>query len=292
MKEPIFTGACTALVTPFLGEQINYPLLEQLIARQVEQGIHAIVLGGTTGEGATLSDGEKLEMVHRARAYVGDDCLVLAGTGSNDTRHAVALSVAAQQAGADALLVVSPYYNKANPAGLYAHYCAIAHSVQIPVVLYNVPSRTGLDMPVSVYRALSELPNVAGVKEASSDLGKTLTTLTACPGDFYVWSGCDELAVPALSVGAKGVISVVSNLLPRQVQDMTQAALAGDFDTAADLQKKLLPLIRLLFREVNPIPVKAAMELMGYDCGPCRLPLGDVTPDLQKELEQCLDDIL
>lgn len=285
MKEPIFTGACTALVTPFLDGAVNYPMVEQLLRRQVDAGIHAVVVAGTTGEGATLSDGEKLELIRRAKGYAKDDCLVIAGTGSNDTRHACALSQAAQQAGADALLVVTPYYNKATDTGLFLHYQAIARSVQIPVILYNVPSRTGVDLSVEVCRKLAQIPNIAGIKEASPDMGKVARLRAVCGPDFYIWSGSDELIVPAMSLGAVGAISVAANVCPMEVQLMAQAALAGDFDTAAALQLELLPLTDLLFCEVNPIPVKAAMGHLGYDCGTCRMPLTTLTPAHQREME-------
>lgn len=273
MKLPLFTSCCTALVTPFLEGQVNYPMLEQLLKRQMDAGIRAVVIAGTTGESPTLSDSEKLELIGRAKEYVGDRCMIIAGTGSNDTAHAAALSLAAQKAGADALLVVSPYYNKATDEGLYAHYLAIAHQVQIPVIVYNVPSRTGVDIPVSVYKRLSRIPNIAGVKEASTDIVKVARTIRECGSDLYVWSGNDDLAVSAMALGAKGLISVASNVVPEEVMMMCDAALDGDFDTAADIQGKLLPLNDLLFCEVNPIPVKAAMKLIGYDCGECRLPL-------------------
>lgn len=273
MKLPIFTSVCTALVTPFLNGQVNYPMMEQLLKQQMNAGIKAVVIAGTTGESATLSDSEKLEMFRRAKEYVGDKCLIIAGTGSNDTAHAIALSMAAQEAGADALLVVSPYYNKATSEGLYAHYLGIAHQVRIPIIVYNVPTRTGVDIPVSVYKRLSRIPNIAGIKEASTDMVKVAKTIAECGNDLYVWSGNDDLAVAAMALGAKGVISVASNVAPEEVKLMTDAALAGDFDTAGDLQGKLLPLTELLFCEVNPIPVKAAMKLRGFDCGDCRLPL-------------------
>ncbi len=284
MKKPFFTGACTALVTPFLGGQVNYPMLHQLLRRQLEAGIDTVVLCGTTGESSTLSDEEKLEIFKSARAYIGNAMTLICGTGSNNTRHAVKLSIQAQEAGADALLVVSPYYNKANPEGLYAHYAAIAQAVDIPIILYNVPGRTGVDIPVSVYQQLSQIPNIAGVKEASTDIVKIARIRNACP-DFAIWSGNDDQAVPAMSLGAQGVISVLSNVMPTQTQAMAQAALAGDFDTAASLQCSMLPLVDALFAEVNPIPVKAAMELIGYDCGPCRLPLGPLAAENQTKLE-------
>ena len=273
MKHPFFSGVCTALVTPFLKDTVNYPMLEQLLRRQYDAGIRALVICGTTGESATLTDEEKLTMFRYAKKSGPEDLRIIAGTGSNSTVHAIALSQAAQDAGADGLLVVSPYYNKATPEGLYLHYAAIASSVQIPVILYNVPSRTGVDIPVEVYRRLSQIPNIAGVKEASSDIRKIARIRSQCPDHFTVWCGNDDLAVAAMALGAKGLISVVSNIEPEITGSMIGAALDGDFDTATALQLSLLPLIDALFQEVNPIPVKAAMAMIGYDCGGCRMPL-------------------
>ena len=288
MKNPLFTGVCTALVTPFLDDKVNYPMFDMLLRRQMDVGISAVVVAGTTGEAPTLSDDEKLELIQRAKSYVGDACTIIAGTGSNSTEHAVELSRDAEDAGADALLVVSPYYNKATPDGLVAHYTAIAHSVNIPVILYNVPSRTGVDMPVSVYRRLSAIPNIVGVKEAATDITKIPRIRKECPNDFFVWSGNDEQIVPAMALGAQGVVSVLSNLCPVEAKLMADAALDGDFDTAAALQIQLLPLIDLLFCEVNPIPVKEAMGLIGYDCGGCRLPLTTLTKENHKKLKEYL----
>lgn len=288
MKNPLFTGVCTALVTPFLGGKINYPMLEQLLRRQIDAGIRAVVISGTTGESPTLSDQEKLELFRRAKKFVGDGCLIIAGTGSNSTEHALTLSKAAEDTGVDALLVVSPYYNKATPDGLAAHYSAIAGAVHIPVIAYNVPSRTGVDIPVSVYRCLAQIPNMAGVKEASSDITKIPRIKAACPREFALWSGNDDQATAVMALGGSGVISVLSNVLPVETNAMIQAALAGDFDTAADLQIKLLPLIQVLFSEVNPIPVKAAMKMLGYDCGDCRLPLTPLSLENQKKLRKLL----
>ena len=281
-QQPFFTGVCTALVTPFFRGEVNYPMLERLLQMQLDAGIEAVVVCGTTGEAPTLSDTEKLELFRRCKAFVGSKCKIIAGTGSNCTEHAVALSRAAEQTGADGLLLVSPYYNKATPEGLYTHYSAIAAAVHIPCILYNVPSRTGVDIPVEVYRRLSRIPNIAGVKEASSDIGKITRILAECPG-FPVWSGNDDQIVPVMALGGAGVISVVSNVAPEKTKAMADAALDGDFDTAAALQLQLLPLIQALFSAVNPIPVKAAMKELGYDCGACRLPL--TTLD-QKKLEQ------
>ena len=288
MKKPFFTGVCTALVTPFLNGSVNYPMMDLLLKRQIQAGVEAIVLCGTTGESPTLSDLEKLEIFRRGKQYAGDSCSVIAGTGSNDTQHALSLSKAAEDAGADALLVVSPYYNKATPDGLITHYAAIAGAVHIPIILYNVPSRTGVDIPVSVYQSLAQIPNIAGVKEASGDITKIARIRAACPEGFAVWSGNDDQAAAVMALGGSGVISVLSNVLPEQTVSMAQAALDGDFDTAADLQIKLLPLIEALFSEVNPIPVKAAMKLIGYDCGECRLPLTPISQENWKKLKKLL----
>ena len=277
MKNSLFTGLCTALVTPFLGDRINYPMMERLLARQIEAGITTVVLAGTTGEAPTLTDGEKLELFHRAKEFTGDACRIIAGTGSNDTSHAVRLSMAAEDSGADALLIVSPYYNKSNTEGLIAHFTTIAQHVSLPIIVYNVPSRSGLDIPVPVYKALSNLPNIAGVKEASASVTKITQIRNACPHDFSIWSGNDDLAVQVISLGGQGLISVVSNIKPMETAAMVNAALDGDFDTASALQVKLQPLCELLFSEVNPIPVKAAMKYIGYDCGNCRLPLGKLS---------------
>ena len=288
MKKPLFTGTCTALVTPFLDGRINYPMAEMLLRRQIDAGISAVVLAGTTGEAPTLSDNEKLELISRCKAYAKDECLIIAGTGSNSTAHAAALSQEAERAGADALLVVSPYYNKATPEGLVAHYMTVAHAVSIPIIIYNVPSRTGVDIPVSVYKRLSAIPNIAGVKEASSDITKIARIRNACPPDFSIWSGNDDQVVPVISLGGQGVISVLSNILPEETDTMVQAALDGDMDTAGSMQCDLLPLIDLLFCEVNPVPVKEALKLMGYDCGGYRLPLTSMTIENKEKLTRLL----
>lgn len=287
MKNALFTGACTALVTPFREGKVNFAMLETLLARQLEAGIRTIVICGTTGEAPTLSDREKLQLFQKAKAFVGSSGKILAGTGSNNTSHAVALSKAAEDAGVDGVLVVSPYYNKATADGLVTHYGAVAAAVHIPVIVYNVPSRTGVDIPVSVYQALSGVPNMAGVKEASADITKITRIRAACP-QLPIWSGNDDQIVPVMALGGAGVISVLSNVLPVQTQAMTLAALDGDFDTAAALQVELLPLISLLFCEVNPIPVKAAMEILGYDCGPCRLPLTSLSAGNREKLKKLL----
>jgi 4-hydroxy-tetrahydrodipicolinate synthase len=261
-------------------------MMERLLQRQRDAGIDTVVVCGTTGESPTLSDKEKLELFRRCKAFAGNDMQIICGTGSNDTAHAVSLSIAAQEAGADALLIVSPYYNKGNPEGIFAHYVSIAHAVKIPVIIYNVPGRTGVDIPVSVYQRLSRIPNIAGVKEASTDITKIAKIRAVCGEDFHIWSGNDDQIVPVMSLGGKGVVSVVSNVCPAETVAMTEAALAGDFDTAADLQQQLQVLHDLMFCEVNPIPVKAALKRIGFDCGGCRLPLCTLSDANQRKINK------
>lgn len=290
MKTPFFTGTCTALVTPFLGGQVNYPMLERLLQRQMDAGIRTVVICGTTGEASTLTDNEKLELIRRAKEYVADSMTVIAGTGSNCTEHAAWLSEEAQKRGADAVLAVSPYYNKATEEGLFAHYASIADAVTIPLILYNVPSRTGFDISVSACRRLSRIGNVVGIKEAGASISKITNILAQCGPQFSVWSGNDDMTVPMLALGGQGVISVVSNVVPELVEAMTSAGLAGDFDTAAALQQRLQPLCEVLFREVNPVPVKAAMKILGYDCGDCRLPLTKAKAETELLLKRLLKE--
>ena len=288
MKTIQFTGVCTALVTPFLNNEVNYPMMEQLLRRQLEAGIPACVIAGTTGESPVLSDLEKLDLFRRSKAYVGNTMQIIAGTGSNATDHAVWLSREAENCGVDGLLVVSPYYNKATKEGLIRHYSAIANAVDIPVILYNVPSRTGLDTPVEVYRELSKTPNIIGVKEAVTDVRKLIKIRQACGPDFQIWCGNDDLAAAMLALGARGVISVASNLMPETMQQLCYAALTCDTTGALEIQTALQPVLEALFDDVNPVPVKYAMHLAGFDCGACRLPLGDAAPETRKRLENVL----
>ena len=289
MKKPLFVGACTALVTPFLDGQVNYPMMEQLLRRQIDAGIEAVVLCGTTGESPTLSDHEKLEIFTRGKRYVGDSCKIIAGTGSNSTAHTVQLSKSAEACGVDGLLVVTPYYNKATHEGLLAHYAAVAQAVDIPVIAYNVPTRTGVDIPISVYHQMSGIRNIIGTKESNGDIVKSTKIRHACKDELILWSGNDDMIVPMMALGAKGVISVLANVLPTETQTMCRAALVGDFDTAAALQIEFQPLIEALFSEVNPIPVKEAMRMVGFDCGGCRLPLTDASEETKKKLRRILN---
>lgn len=293
MIKPLFTGVCTALVTPFSNDTIDYGILRKLLQFQIDSGIKAVVISGTTGEASTLSDQEKIELLRESKSFVDEQLLVIAGTGSNNTKHAISLSKSAEDNGADGLLVVSPYYNKATAAGLIKHYTAIAQSVHIPVIIYNVPSRTGVDIPVEVYKELAKIENIVGVKEASTDINKILKIRSVCGSNFPVWSGNDQMTVPAISLGCKGTISVMSNILPALAKEMTDAALSGDYSKAREIQMCTYPLCESLFSEVNPIPVKAAMKLIGYDCGNCRLPLSELSNDnydlLKKQLKNLLD---
>ena len=285
MKRPVFTGVCTALVTPFLEDKVNYPLVGTLIKRQMDAGINAIVLAGTTGEAPVLTDEEKINLFETGKEYADGKCKIIAGTGSNSTQHAIELSLEAEKAGVDALLVVSPYYNKGTPNGLIQHFAEIADAVNIPVILYNVPARTSSDIPVWVYRELSKIPNIIGVKEASTDITKQARIHAACGNDFHVWTGNDDQIVPSMALGALGVISVLSNVCPLETVTMCNAALAGDFDTAAALQWEFMELIDLLFCEVNPVPIKYAMRHIGFDCGGYRLPLTYLTQENKQKID-------
>ena len=274
MKHTIFTGAAVALVTPFSADgSVNYDELARLIDFQIENGTDALVIAGTTGESSTLSEQEHIEVIRFAVAYTKHRVPVIAGTGSNDTSTAVMLSKEAEAAGADALLLVTPYYNKTTQNGLYLHYKTIAESVKLPIILYNVPSRTGLSIDVATAARLSEIDNIAAMKDAVGNITYTANLIEACGDKLDVYSGNDDQIVPMMSLGAKGVISVLANICPKETHDMTAAALAGDFKTAAALQLRYLKLIHALFCETNPIPVKEAVNRMGYAAGPCRMPL-------------------
>ena len=279
MREPIFTGACPAIVTPFdQSGAVNYDRLAQLIDEQIAGGVDAICVVGTTGECSTLTLREHIAVVHFCVKHVNHRVKVVAGAGSNDTSAAVYLSQHAEESGADALLHVTPYYNKCSQEGLIRHYEYIADRTELPIILYNVPSRTGVSFTAKTYRVLSQNPKINGVKEASGNLGLITHTRYLCGDDFYIWSGNDDQVVPMMSLGAKGVISVVANIAPKLMVDITHRCLEGRFEEAARLQLDHMDLIDALFCEVNPIPVKAALNLMGRDVGGLRLPLCDISP--------------
>jgi 4-hydroxy-tetrahydrodipicolinate synthase len=289
MKHSLKTDVCTAMVTPFLNNEVNYPMMEQLLRRQMAAGIQSVVIAGTTGESPVLSDSEKLTLFHRCKTYVGDNIQIIAGTGSNSTAHAVDLSREAVKCGVDALLVVSPYYNKGTKNGIIQHYRNIAEAVDVSILLYNVPSRTGLDIPVDVYQELSTIPNIIGVKEAIMDVRKLIRIRNACGPDFQIWCGTDDLTLPMLAMGACGVISVVSNLIPDTMKSLVEAFNEGDLQGAFTIQSGIQPLLDTLFEDVNPIGIKYAMKLAGYDCGDCRLPLGEISQKVAKRMKTILN---
>ena len=289
MRTPVFTGSCPALVTPFdQNNIINYDAFGKLIDAQIEAGVDAVCVCGTTGESATMSIREHIAAVEFCVKRVNHRVKVIAGAGSNDTSAAVYLSQHAQDSGADALLHVTPYYNKASQTGLIKHYEYIADRVELPIILYNVPSRTGVSFTAETYKILSENPKINGVKEASGNFSLLAHTRFLCGDDFYIWSGNDDQVVPMMALGAKGVISVASNIVPQVMVKMTRLCLENDFAAASELQIRYMDLIDALFTEVNPIPIKAAMNLLGMEAGPLRLPLCDISEKNLEVLRQAM----
>lgn len=283
MKEPIFTGSGTAIITPFKGGMIDYYAMDRLLDHQLEGGTDAIIVCGTTGESSTMSYHERMRTIEHCVDYVSGRVPVIAGSGSNSTENAVALSRDARRAGANGLLVVTPYYNKATQAGLIRHYQVIADAVDIPLILYNVPSRTGVNIQPETYAELAKHPNIEGTKEANGNLGSVQKTLSLCPNEFTIWSGNDDDTVPICALGGKGVISVAANILPAEIKKLTRMCLEQNFSAAGRLQIHLKALIDMLFCEVNPIPVKTAMAMLGLSSGELRLPLCPPTEE-HKEL--------
>ncbi len=284
MKTTVFSGVCTALITPFRDGKIDFEALAGLIEFQIDGGVDALLINGTTGESATLTDAEKREMISFAVSEVGGRVPVIAGTGSNDTKKAVELSKFACDVGADACLVVTPYYNKASEAGLIKHYEAIADATKIPIILYNVPSRAGVNIPLSVYEKLSEHKNIVAVKEANPSVSDFARLSARCGKNLDLYSGNDDLILPSLSLGGKGVISVISNVLPRQTGDICRLWFGGKIKEATELQLKLLPLINAIFCEVNPIPIKALLSHLGFCKEEYRLPLCPMDSDRKMAL--------
>lgn len=279
MKHPVFTGTCTALITPFRPSgSIDYDAFARQINRQIDAGIDAVCVCGTTGESAALTVQEHIHLVDTCVRCAAGRCKVLAGSGSNDTAAALYLSQHAQDSGADALLLVTPYYNKTTQTGLIRHYEYIADRTDLPIILYNVPSRTGLSFTAETYAALSKHPHINGIKEASGNFSLLADTLALCGEDVNVWSGNDDHAVAMMALGAKGLISVVSNLIPEPMVQMTHSFLQGNLEKARALQLACTPLTRAIFSQVNPVPIKAAMKDAGLDSGVLRLPLCEMDP--------------
>ena len=288
MKPCVFTGSAVAIVTPFCGDGVDLEAFDRLIERQIQGGTDAIVVCGTTGEAATLSYNERMALIERCVRTVDRRVPVIAGSGTNSTASSIALSKAAQSAGVDALLTVTPYYNKTSQAGLIEHFNFIADRVSTPIILYNVPSRTGLNIKPETYYELSKHKNIVAAKEANGDISALAQTVKLCGDELTIYSGNDDQITAFMSLGAKGVISVLSNIAPRAVHDMVKMYLDGDTAASTELQLKYLDLCSSLFSDVNPIPVKEAMNMMGMEVGSCRLPLAQIQPQAKEKLRRSL----
>lgn len=292
MKKTLFKGTGVAIVTPFNEDlSVNYDVFEKLLKFNIENGTDAVIVCGTTGESATLNDEEHKDVIEFAVKTVNGKIPVIAGTGSNDTKYAVELSKHAQQMGVDGLLVVTPYYNKATQQGLITHYTKIADSVDIPVIIYNVPSRTGCNVEPETIKTLSKHKNIVGVKEASGNISQVAKIAALCGDEIDIYSGNDDQILPILSLGGKGVISVMSNILPKETHDICQLFFDGKFKESLELSNKLNKISHDLFLEVNPIPVKAALELMGYDAMSLRLPLTSMSQSKKEILKNSMKEL-
>ena len=292
MKTKSFSGAATALITPMNQDgSVNYSRLETLVNTQIESGIDSLVICGTTGEKSTLRYDEHLKVIEVAAKSANKRIPIIAGTGSNDTVYSVELCNDAEKMGADAFLMVTPYYNKTSQAGLIAHYNYIADRVKKPIILYNVPSRTGVDIEPETYKELSKHPNIIATKEASGNISKIAKTKYLCGDDLDIYSGNDDQIVPILSLGGIGVISVLSNILPFETHNICAEYFCGNTKTASEMQIKYTGLINALFSDVNPVPIKTAMNLLGYDVGPCRLPLYKMDKAKTEKLKQMLKEL-
>ncbi len=292
MKHTIFKGAGVALVTPMYSDgSVNYDKLAEIIEEQIANHTDALIIAGTTGESSTLTEEEHAEVIRFSVQRAADRIPVVAGTGSNDTQTAITLTLAAKEAGAAATLQVTPYYNKTSQRGLVAHFTKIADTCGLPMILYNVPSRTGVNISLDAYKALAKHPMIVAAKEASGNISAIADLAQACGDELDIYSGNDDQIVPILSLGGKGVISVLSNVLPKETHEICQTYFDGKVKESLALQLKYLPLCHALFSDVNPIPVKEAMNLMGRDVGPCRLPLYPMTDaareHLRAELAAC-----
>ncbi len=286
----VFKGAGVAIATPFYADgSVNYDEFAKLIDFQIENGTDAIIVCGTTGESATLSEEEHVDVIRYCIQKVAGRIPVIAGTGSNSTETAVMLSKAAEEAGADAVLVVTPYYNKATQKGLISHYRTVAESISIPVIMYNVPSRTGCNiLPKTAVTLCREVPNIVGIKDATGNISQTIEMMSMADGCIDLYSGNDDQILPILACGGLGVISVLSNVAPRQTHEICAKFFEGDVEGARKLQYDAIPLCNALFSEVNPIPVKKALEYIGIEAGPLRLPLTEIEPDHADQLREAM----
>lgn len=274
-KNTLFTGSGVAIVTPFRGQEIDFDAFGSIIDYQIENKTDAIIVCGTTGEASTMPDAEHMDAIRFTVERTAGRIPVIAGTGSNDTRHCVELSTDAKKAGADGLLLVTPYYNKTTQRGLIAHFKAVTDAVDLPIILYNIPGRTGMQIDIATLKELSKIDNIVAVKEASGNISYAAEVAAECP-DLDIYSGNDDMIVPIMSLGGKGVISVLANILPKETHELCDAYLTGNTTKACEMQLHYLKLIKALFMEVNPIPVKTAMNLMGMNAGNLRLPLSEM----------------
>lgn len=290
MKKIIFKGCGTAIATPFTKDGVNFEEFGKLLEFQIREGADAIIVCGTTGESSTMSDTERKQTIEFAVKTVNHRIPVIAGTGSNNTQSAIVLSQFAEEVGVDGILVVTPYYNKTTQTGLVAHYQAIADAVSIPMIVYNVPSRTGVNISPETCLALSKIENIVAIKEASGNLSQVAKIASLCKDDLHIYSGNDDQVLPILSLGGIGVISVLSNIAPRQFSTMISEFEKGNIKKALKIQLDSIPLIDALFSEVNPIPVKAALNMLGYDLGIPRLPLVELSNSNQEVLKKELQD--
>lgn len=291
MKTPVFKGSCTAIVTPFDEHGIDYERLGKNLDFQYENGTEAIVVCGTTGENATLSNDEHLELVRAAIQKNAGRMKIIVGVGGNNTLAALKKAESARAAGADAILMVTPYYNKSTQKGLIEHFQYVADRVEIPMILYNVPSRTGIGLKAETCQALSAHPNIVGIKEASGDIALAAKIRSLCGDELYIWSGNDDCTIPLMSLGALGVISVASNIVPGAVAKLCSLCLEGSYDEATELYAKYAALISALFIETNPIPVKAAMQMLSMDSGILRLPLVEISKESRHKLLAAMRDV-
>lgn len=286
----IFTGSCVALVTPFRDNKIDFDRFRELIDWHIENGTNAILVAGTTGETSTLTDQEHLDLLRVAGEHIAGRVPYIAGTGSNDTAYSIMLSKYAEEQGADAVLVINPYYNKSTQKGIYVHIKAIADAIKVPIIVYNVPSRTGANISVSTMQKLAEIPNVQAVKEASGDISQITEIARTCGDKLDVYSGNDDQTLPILSVGGKGIISVSANIIPKDMHDLVAAFMDGDVDKARKMQFDTNLINLAMFYETNPIPVKTAMRLLGTDTGEMRLPLVEMEEANEARLVEALKE--
>ena len=291
MKNKLFTGVATALATPFIDEKINFKVFEEFIELQINSGINALVVCGTTGEASTMSQNEKIDLIKCAISVTNKRVPIIVGTGSNNTSIAIEMSKLAEKLGADGLLIVTPYYNKTTQNGLIEHYKFIANSVDLPIILYNVPSRTGMSISPETCLELSKIENIVGIKEASGNISKVAQISALCGDNLPIYSGNDDQILPILSLGGQGVISVLSNINPSLALNITNSFFSGNINDAKNYQIKALPIINALFDETNPIPVKEALNLLGFNFGAPRLPLVQCSENLTEKLNKLINTV-